>query len=103
MMPFPPGKLGEAVINKYFPAEQWEKEICIYTGDIKQISEYTGLNFNEVYNLSYSLFLLYRKDSFIHNMNQTEEGRKILKDLWRLQQTEADTQKLHKYKEEGRF
>ena len=68
------------------------------TADIKAISEYTGLNFNEVYNLPYSLFLLYKKESWIHGIKQTEKGREFLKTLYELNQTKADYKKINKFK-----
>lgn len=61
------------------------------TATVKRISEYTGLNFNEALQLPYSLFLLLGKESWIYSYNQHSETREILKNLWRLQQTEADT------------
>ncbi len=55
------------------------------------ISRYTGLNFKEILDLGISEYLLYRKESWVSNLNKTEDGRELLKTLWRLQQTEADT------------
>lgn len=57
---------------------------------IKRISKYAGLNFKEVLQLPYSYFLLLSKESWIDSYIYSLEGRKILKDLWRLQQTSAD-------------
>lgn len=48
------------------------------------------MNFNDVLNLPYSLYLLYRKESWVDSWNRTEEGREFLKTLWRLNQTKAD-------------
>ena len=52
-------------------------------------------------DLSYPLFLLYRKDAWIYNQRQTEDGKKFLKTLWRLQQTEADVQAIHRFQQRG--
>lgn len=71
------------------------------SGEIKAISEYTRLNFNEVMKLAYPLFLLYRRDSWIYSMNKTEERREFLKTLWRLQQTKADVKAIHDFQQRG--
>lgn len=50
-------------------------------------------------NLPYGAFLLYRKESWIDAMNQTKDGRDILKAIWRLQQTKADEAAIAEYNE----
>ena len=62
----------------------------LQTGTIKRISRYSGLNFTEVLNLPYSYFLLLSRESWIESYQASSEGREILRNLWRLQQTEAD-------------
>ena len=64
---------------------------------IKRISEYTGLNFNEVLNLPYSYFLLLNKESWVDSYMHSEKGMDVLKNLWRLQQTKADEKAVKKY------
>lgn len=54
------------------------------------VHEYTGLNVNEIEELEYIDFLQYRRDAFIHKMNQTEEGREYLEKAKMLTQTEPD-------------
>ncbi|MPN28970.1 hypothetical protein SDC9_176417 [bioreactor metagenome] len=44
----------------------------------------------QVLNLPFGAYLVYRKESWIDALNRTEEGREILKNLWRLGQTKAD-------------
>ncbi|WP_224383604.1 hypothetical protein [Clostridium perfringens] len=56
------------------------------------------MNFNEIYNLPYSLFLLYKKESWIYGLKQFEKGREFLKTLWELEQTETDKKAVEKYK-----
>lgn len=51
--------------------------------------------------LSYPLFLLYRKDAWVNGLKQSEEGRELLKTLWRLQQTEADVDAIHRFQQRG--
>lgn len=62
----------------------------LQTGTIKRISRYSGLNFTEVLNLPYSYFLLLNRESWIESYQASSEGREILRNIWRLQQTEAD-------------
>lgn len=93
----PRGKIGEAIIEKYFPSENWEEEYYCITSDVKAVSEYTGLNFLEIYNLPYSLFLLYRKESWIYGLKQSEKGREFLKTLWGLKQTDVDTKAVKEF------
>ena len=38
------------------------------------VAEYTGLNFHEVSQLDYVQYLVWRRDAYIHKLNQTEEG-----------------------------
>lgn len=56
--------------------------------------EYTGLNVNEIEELEYIDYLQYKRDAFIHSMNQTEEGRKYLENARTLTQTEPDRKRL---------
>lgn len=62
----------------------------LQTGTIKRISQYSGLSFKAVLDLPYSYFLLLNRESWIESYQVTKEGREILRNLWRLQQTEAD-------------
>ena len=54
------------------------------------VAEYTGLSFNEVKQLNYIEYLTYRRDAFIHMLNQTPEGKEYLRNAWRIEQTEPD-------------
>lgn len=67
------------------------------TSELNRMSKYSGLNFNEVLNLPYSMYLLLSKDSWIDVCNNTESGREFLKTIWRLQQTKADTNKIREF------
>ncbi|UZP02290.1 hypothetical protein JW813_11220 [Clostridium botulinum] len=97
-MPLPDDpRIREALFNKYFPCEDWERAFHLCTSEIKRIGIYTGLSFKEVQELSLSLFLLYRKESWVYSFNRTEEGKEFLKTLWRLQQTKADTKAIREF------
>ncbi len=64
------------------------------TGELKLVSDYTGLNFNQVIELDCVTFKLLAKDAFIDKLGQTEEGREYLENCWVLNQTEPDREKL---------
>lgn len=54
------------------------------------VSDYTGLNFNEIGELNFITFLEWRRDAYIHRLEQTEEGREYLRNAWRMTQTKPD-------------
>ena len=58
------------------------------------VHEYTGLDFNEIEELEYIDYLQYRRDAFIHSLNQTEKGREYLENAHTLTQTEPDRKRL---------
>ena len=60
------------------------------------MSEYTGLNFEQIGRLNYLQYLEYRRDAFIYKLNQTEAGQEYLDNAWRMEQTEPDRVKLRK-------
>lgn len=86
---------------KYYQIEEWEKSYESCTGELKAIVDYTGLSIDIVTQLPISLFLLFRKDAWIFSQNKSEEGRKMMKDFWRLQQTKADLKAVRKFKNRG--
>lgn len=61
------------------------------------VAEYTGLSFNEIGELNYIEYLTYRRDAFIHKMNQTEAGQEYLDNAWRMEQTKPDRPSLRKH------
>lgn len=83
-------KIRDAIIAKYFASDEWESEYTLLSGELKAIADYTGLSIREVTDLPISLFLLFKKDSWIANNLKSQQGRDFLKDLHRLQQTKAD-------------
>lgn len=64
---------------------------------MKRISEYTGLNFIQVMQLPYSYFLMLNRESWIYTYDSSPAGREILKNLWRLKQTDADVRAVRKF------
>ncbi|EAV9864766.1 hypothetical protein FFD13_12040 [Listeria monocytogenes] len=99
MIPIPDGDLGAAIIARHFDTEDWEKELDnSATSTEKAICDYSGLSFFDIKKLSYVDYLLYRRESWLYNLKKSEDGRKFLKDLWRYQQTNADTVAINDYK-----
>lgn len=60
------------------------------TTDIRMVSKYTGLNFNEVIQLDCITYKMLMRDAFIEQMSQSEDGREYLHSAWLLTQTEPD-------------
>lgn len=54
------------------------------------MSDYSGISFQELEELPISIFLLLKKDSWIHSMQQSEESIEVLKNIQRLNRTKAD-------------
>ena len=50
----------------------------------------------EVRELDYLQYLIWRRDAFIHKLNQTESGQEYLNNAWRMEQTEPDRAALRK-------
>lgn len=86
------------MIQKYFETEEWESDYDNSSAEIKVISDYSGLSFNEIMDLPLGLFLLYRKDAWIYNNLKSESGRVFLKDLVRFKTTEPDMDAIHAFK-----
>ena len=64
--------------------------------------DYTGLNLWEVQELDLDLYLFFMREAFIHEMNQTEQGREYLENCWRISQTEPDRKAIsEKFKRRG--
>ena len=61
---------------------------------VHQVSEYTGLNFYEVWAMNYIVFLTLRRDAFIQWCSRSEEGTEYLDNAWRMEQTEPDRKAL---------
>lgn len=66
----------------------------IYTNWEHLVSTYTRLNMLEVNDLDYVDYLIYKRDAFIYQLNQTEKGREYLDKAYYLEQTKPDRKKL---------
>ncbi len=91
-------------MERYFDIEEWQKEInTSQTSTLKAMSDYTGMPFFNLEDLPYAVYMLYRHDSWVANMSQSDEGREFMKACLRLQKTEADSQAIQEFnKERGR-
>lgn len=58
------------------------------------VSVYSGLNFLQVGELDLVQYLMWRRDAFIYQCNQTESGKEYLDNAWRMEQTKPDRAKL---------
>ncbi len=67
----------------------------VHTADYKAVADYTRLSFSELDRLSYPEYLLYRRDSLLYTLRQSENGREALSALWRLGRQDADLAALH--------
>ena len=74
--------------------EEIEEWLLTDTSSLKLVSDYTGLNFNEVIELDCITFKMLVRDAFIDKLSQSEDGRDYLEQCWVLKQTEPDTVKL---------
>lgn len=102
MIPLPSdAKIRDAIIDKYFETDEWEGNYDTSSGEIKAISDYSKLSFNEVMDLPLSLFLLLKKDAWMYNNMRSEKGKEFLRALWRLQQTEPDYDAIHRFQNRG--
>ncbi len=75
---------------KYAPEESWGDAFEISTATHRRVAEYSGYDFAAQCDLPYSAFLLLVRDSWLDSYMRSDEGRQILKDISRLQQTKAD-------------
>ena len=69
-------------------------QYSITTYWVHRVSEYTGLNFNEVWALDYITYLTLRRDAFIAWLSRSEAGTEYLDNAWRMEQTEPDRKAL---------
>lgn len=62
----------------------------------KIVAEYAQIPLPQVGEFDLFTFYALLRDAVIFNHSQTKEGRKWLKNAWRITQTEPETEKLHK-------
>ncbi|XVG95811.1 hypothetical protein ACGCUP_00860 [Eubacteriales bacterium KG125] len=87
-------QVRHAIFRKYFNSEEWEAEFTQHTAELKRMARYADCSIFEIENLPLTLYLIIKKDSWIDSMQATEDGKAVLKDIWRLQQKHADIDKI---------
>lgn len=60
----------------------------------KRVAEYLRISILEVDELDLIEYLFFKREAFIYNCSQTEEGREYLRNAKRLEQTSPDRKKL---------
>lgn len=68
---------------------------------IKRVMDYSRLNYYEVLELPCDVFLLMARNSYIDELNSTEQGREYLKKCKRIATTEMDEEALLDFREKG--
>lgn len=74
--------------------DEAEEYLMAETEEIKMVSDYSGLDFEECLNLGIDTFKLLFRDAFVYRMKQTEKGREYLENAWMLKQTKPDRNRL---------
>ena len=78
----------------HYPKDDEGLPYEIYTLDLKIISDYSRLTFEQIYELDIVDYQTLLRDAFIHGKYQTEEGIEYLRDCKTLTETEADVKGL---------
>ncbi|QNU68952.1 hypothetical protein EHE19_019155 [Ruminiclostridium herbifermentans] len=60
----------------------------------KLVFDYTGFNFNQIYELDIFTYQALLRDAVIYKYMETAEGQKYLNKCWILEQTKPDRAKL---------
>lgn len=74
--------------------EEIKEYLITETEELKKVSDYSRLDFNDCLSLGMDTYKLLFRDAFIHDLKQSKEGREYLEDCWLLTQTEPDRGKL---------
>lgn len=84
----------------YYPRQDKKGEIpyTILTRPEKLVMDYCHINIYEVQEMEIDIYLFFLREAMIFENSQTEEGRKYLKDCFRMEQTKPDREGLR-----GRF
>lgn len=60
------------------------------SSDMKLVSDYTRLNFNEIFKLDIFLYWSWLHDAVVYLCSKTDEGKDYLEMCWCMSQTEPD-------------
>lgn len=80
----------------YYPRQDKKGEIpyTILTRPEKLVMDYCHINIYEVQEMEIDIYLFFLREAMIFGNSQTEEGRKYLKDCFRMEQTKPDREGL---------
>ena len=80
----------------YYPRQDKKGEIpyTIRTRPEKLVMDYCHINIYEVQEMEIYIYLFFLREAMIFENSQTEEGRKYLKDCFRMEQTKPDREGL---------
>lgn len=67
----------------------------LQTRSEKLVMDYTRLSIVDVQEMDLDIYLFFMREAYIHELSQTEDGRKYLDDCWRISQTKVDRIALH--------
>jgi hypothetical protein len=88
------GQKPPKLVIPYYPSDDDKGHYSVETLDDKFVIDYTKLNILEISELNIVEYWQYLRDSYIHQLNQTEEGRKYLENCWIMTQTKPDKKAL---------
>ena len=74
--------------------EKGEIPYTILTRPEKLVMDYCHINIYEVQEMEIDIYLFFLREAMIFENSQTEEGRKYLKDCFRMEQTKPDREGL---------
>lgn len=80
----------------YYPREDSGQEIPygLATYPEKLVMDYCHIDIYGVQEMEIDVYLFFLREAMIFENSQTEEGRKYLRNCWRIEQTEPDRQRL---------
>lgn len=94
-------RIRPKLITPCIPQERSREFFINSSSDVKIVSDYTSLNFNEVYDMDIFSYYGYLHDAVVWNCSKTNAGKDYLESAYNHSQTEPDRDKLNKCRENG--
>ena len=87
----------------FYPRDKGDEiPYTILTRPEKLVMDYCHIDIYEVQEMEIDIYLFFLREAMIFENAQSEEGRKYLKDCWRMEQTKPERKKLReKFKKGG--
>lgn len=97
------GQKSPKLVIPYYPNEDDSKgKYNVETIDDKYVVDYTRLNIFQIEHLNIVEYWQYLRDSYIHQLNQTQDGRDYLQKCWIMTQVKPDRKALReKFRKAG--